>query len=85
MANKTEILFQPINNGMSEIRISRGLNTSQKNIKAINVTMINAKPRAINEMNHHLAGLRYGARQESKKTNEVKEFNTTKSIFVNRL
>ena len=67
------------------MRISLGLNTSQKNIKAINVTMINAKPRAIKEMNHHLAGLRYGARQDSKKTNEVKEFNTTKRIFVNRL
>ena len=79
------MLFHPINKGIREMSINLGLNTSQKNMNAINVTIMNAKPRAINEMNHHLAGLRYGARQESKNTNEVKEFNTTKRIFVNRL
>lgn len=70
---------------MIEIKIYRGLNTSQKKIKAIREIMMNAKPSPTNETNHHFFGSRYGARQAIKNAMATTIFSTRKMIFVKRL
>jgi hypothetical protein len=45
-------------NERRDISIHLGLKTSQKKMNAINVTMIKAKPKPINDMGHHFLGLR---------------------------
>ena len=79
------MLFQPMINGINEMKTYRGLKMSQKNMNAIRLIMRKANASPISEMGHQFLGSRYGAKQASKKTTATNIFTTRKIIFVNRL
>jgi hypothetical protein len=74
------MLFHPINNTINSNKEYLGLRNIQKKIAAISNISKRGKIKPSQEINHHRMGLRYGARQASKKTATSIKFRTIKNL-----
>ena len=74
------MLFHPINNTIKNSKEYLGLKNNQKKIEISSNANRRGKINPSHEMNHHLMGSRYGARQASKKTAASIKLMTIKSL-----